>query len=111
MCYLPPVWRSYLDIPANAEASYASSLCSFSLSTLEVACNPGIRDFALIERKQPHAWRWAIASAAGLITAEGWETSDANAKRCAVEALQCVTEMASVQGDPHLGSRESALSA
>jgi hypothetical protein len=111
MSYLSPIWRSYLDIPANAEASYASSLCSFSLSTLEVACNPGIRDFALIERKQPHAWRWAIASAAGLITAEGWETTDTSAKRSASEALQGVMEMTSVQGEPRPGGRESVLRA
>jgi hypothetical protein len=105
--YISPIWRSYLDIPADAEASYASSLSSFSLTTLQVACNPGVRSFALIERKQPDTWRWAIAGAAGLITDEGWETTDANAKRSAVEALQCATERASIQSALHFENRGS----
>lgn len=88
MCFLSPVWRSYLDIPADAEAFQASSSSSFSLSTLEVACNPGITSFALIERKQPDTWRWAIISAAGPVTDEGWETTDIDAKRSAVAALE-----------------------
>jgi hypothetical protein len=88
MCFLSPVWRSYLDIPADAEASFVSSSSSFSLSTLEVAHNPGISSFALIERKKPDTWRWAIVSAAGPVTDEGWEPTDTDARRSAVLALQ-----------------------
>jgi hypothetical protein len=88
MCYLSPVWRSRLDMPAGPEASFATSMSSFSRATLEVACNPGITTFALVERKQPGAWRWAVGSAGGPVTHEGWETTDSGAKRSAVESLQ-----------------------
>jgi hypothetical protein len=63
----------------------------FSLSTLEVACNPAFPGFALTERKQPDTWRWAIISAEGSILEEGLERTETDAKRTAVEALQYVT--------------------
>ena len=93
MCYLSPIWRSHLDMPAGPEAFFASSMSSFSRATLEVACNPGIKTFALIERKQPDTWRWAIGSADGPITHEGWESTGANAKRSAVESLQRIMRL------------------
>lgn len=100
MCYLSPIWRSHLDMPAGPEASFASSMGSFSRATLEVACNPGIRICALIERKEPDNWRWAIGSAGGPITHEGWETTDANAKSSAVESLQRVVRQRSRLAGP-----------
>ena len=62
----------------------------FALDTLEVACNPGIASFGLTERKPPNMWRWAVVDAKGLITDEGWEPTQMDAKRSAVDALQHV---------------------
>jgi hypothetical protein len=88
MAFISPIWRSYYDIHINAEAAFASSSSSFSLSTLEVANNPGMSVFALTERKQPDLWRWATISAEGPIVEEGWETTQAGAKVSAINALQ-----------------------
>jgi hypothetical protein len=87
MAFLLPVWRSFRDIPADAEAAFASSSCTFSLATLEVACTPGIGGFALTERKQADMWRWAIVSVEGPIVDEGWEPTQACARTSAMESM------------------------
>lgn len=88
MLLLAPTWRSFVEIPADAEAAFASSASSFSLTTLEVASVPGSTDFALTERRLPDSWRWAVVSAEGSIVDEGWEPTQEDAKRSAVDALQ-----------------------
>jgi hypothetical protein len=89
MCFLHPVWRSFSDLPLNSEASRFSVSFSPSLATVEVACNPGIPRFAIVERKQPDLWRWAIAEGAGEpLIDEGWEPTQDDAKRTAVAALE-----------------------
>jgi hypothetical protein len=88
MAFFSPVWRSYYDISANAAAAFALSSSRFSLSTLEIASNPGMAGFALTERKQPDMWRWATISVEGPIVDEGWETTQADAKRSAIAALR-----------------------
>lgn len=88
MCYLAPMWRSFQDIPSDAEASCVSSSCLYSLATLEVACDPAVSNFALTERRQPDLWRWAIVSSDGALVSEGWESTQAIAKRAAVAALE-----------------------
>lgn len=82
------MWRSFQDIPSDAEASCVSSSCLYSLATLEVACDPAVSNFALTERRQPDLWRWAIVSSDGVLVAEGWESTQAIAKRVAVTALE-----------------------
>lgn len=88
MCYLAPMWRSFQDIPNDAEASCVSSSCLYSLATLEVACDPAVSSFALTERRQPDIWRWAIVSSDAKLVDEGWESTQAVAKRAAVAALE-----------------------
>jgi hypothetical protein len=83
-----PIWRSFLDISANAEAYLARSSSGFSLSTLEIANCPGVAGFALTEQIHPDLWRWATVSIEGPILDEGSETTQSEAKRSAVEALR-----------------------
>lgn len=90
MAFFSPVWRSYYDISSNAAAAFASSSSRFSLSTLEIASNPCMTGFALTERKQPDVWRWATISIEGPIVDEGWEATQADAKRSAIDALRRV---------------------
>jgi len=87
MTFLTPIWRSFRDIPADDEASFVSSSGNCSLDTLEVSCTPGIRSFALTERQQPDIWRWAVVGAREQVVEEGWEPTQTDAKKAAVEAL------------------------
>jgi hypothetical protein len=82
------MWRSFQDIPSDAEASWISASCLYSLATLEIACEPAMTSFALTERRQPDLWRWAIVCVEGPLVEEGWETTQAEAKRAAVGALE-----------------------
>ena len=88
MLFMAPIWRSFQDIHADAEAVCASSSSMFSLSTLEVTCDSGYPGFALTERRQHDMWRWALVSAAGPLVDEGWEPTELDAKRSAVGAMQ-----------------------
>ena len=92
MLFIIPIWRSFRDIASDAEASFASSSSQFSLNTLEVTCDPGYPGFALTERRQHDMWRWALVTAAGPIEEEGWEPTEAGAKRSAVGAMRHVIE-------------------
>jgi hypothetical protein len=92
MCFLSPVWRSFSDLPLNSEASRVSASCSLSLATLEVACNPGIPRFNLVERTQPDLWRWAIVGAGEALIDEGCESTQADARKAAVAALERDTD-------------------
>ena len=88
MLFMAPIWRSFQDIPADAEAAFASSLSMFSLSTLEVTCDPGFSGFALTERRQHDMWRWALVCSEGSVVDEGWEPTELDAKRSAVGAMR-----------------------
>ena len=88
-----PIWRSYSEISANAEADLARSSSGFSLSTLEIANCPGVVGFALTERIQPELWRWATVSIEGPILEEGTEATQVEAKVSAVEALRHKTTL------------------
>jgi hypothetical protein len=71
------------------EAASASACCSFSFATLEIACcHPGTASFALTEKRQIDAWRWAICSTQGLILRTGSEPTQTGAKKVAEEALR-----------------------
>lgn len=48
---------------------------------------PGSTSFSLTKRRQDDLWRRAIVSAEGSIADEGWEPTQADAKRSAVGAL------------------------
>jgi hypothetical protein len=87
MQFPTPIWRPYYEIRSNTEASIASASSSFSLSTLEITTNPGMAIFALTERKQPYMWRWATISVEGPVVDEGWESTQEDAKRSAIDAL------------------------
>jgi hypothetical protein len=82
-----PIWRSYCDISANAEADLAKSSSGFSLSTLEIAKWPGVSGFALIEHIRDDLWRWATVSVEGPILEEGSKATQAEARKSAVDAL------------------------
>lgn len=84
------MWRSFRDVPANGQGAHARSSSRFSLTILEVACNPGISVFALTERKPPDQWRWALVGAEGAVEFEGCEQTEADAKRAAVDTMRQV---------------------
>ena len=89
MSFLIPPWRSFRNLSANTEAAAASVCCSFSFATLEVACAcPGTANFALTEKRETDAWRWAICSTEGLVLQAGCESTQTGAKRVAEVALQ-----------------------
>ncbi|MFY9923105.1 MAG: hypothetical protein ABSF76_10375 [Opitutaceae bacterium] len=88
MLFMPPVWRSFSEITADAEAAFASSSSRFSLTTLEVTSDPGFSGFALTERRQCDMWRWALVSAEGPVVDEGWEPTESDAKKSAVGAMR-----------------------
>ena len=88
MLFLPPNWRSFRDIPADAEAAFAASSSRFSLCTLEVVCDPGFPGFALTEKRHLDVWRWALISAEGPVIDEGWEPTEIDAKKSAVGAMR-----------------------
>jgi hypothetical protein len=90
MQFLSPVWCSFPDISASAEAEFASSSSQFSLITLETTRDPGYPGFALTERKQHDEWRWALISAEGPVVEEGCEPTESDAKRTAVGAMRHV---------------------
>ena len=82
-----PTWRCFENICPGPEAASAAASCSFSLSTLEVASLPDSAGYALTERKQPEIWRWAVIGPVGYLLEEGFEPTQAAAKRAAAEAL------------------------
>ena len=84
-------WRPFQTLSSDAEAAVCSSVCLYSLATLQIAMSPAAERFALIEQKQPGVWRWATYSIQGRILDEGWEPDDATAKTVAEEALQWAT--------------------
>jgi hypothetical protein len=83
----PPIWRCFENISPGPEAASVAASCSFSLSTLQVACLPHVGGFALTERKQPEIWRWAIIGPVGYLLEEGFEPTQEAAKHAAAEAL------------------------
>jgi hypothetical protein len=86
---LLPLWRSFRTLDSDNEAASASACCDFSFATLEVACgNPGAASFALTEKRQIDAWRWAICSNQGLVLHAGCESTQTGAKKVAEEALR-----------------------
>jgi len=91
-----PVWRPFPCVTSDAEAAVYSEGCMFSLATLEVACHPSGTAFALIERKEPGTWRWAVVDLFGRVLVDGFEPSPCDAKQAAVEALQNVPARATM---------------
>jgi hypothetical protein len=83
----PPTWRCFENITPGPEAASVAASCSFSLATLEVTSIPDSAGFALTERKQPEIWRWAVIGPVGFLLEEGFEPTQADAKRAAAEAL------------------------
>jgi hypothetical protein len=83
-----PTWRCFENITPGAEAASVAASCAFSLATLEVTSIPDSAGFALTERKQPEIWRWAVIGPVGYLLEEGFEPTQADAKRAAAEALQ-----------------------
>ena len=82
-----PIWRCFRSLPSDSEAASVSKYCVFSLSTLEIACDPGTECIALVEQEQAGAWRWAVLDDAGVILEGGQESTQADAKGIAMEAL------------------------
>jgi hypothetical protein len=91
---LIPTWRCFENISPGPEAASVAASCSFSLATLEVASIEDSGGFALTERKQPEVWRWALIGPVGFLLEEGFEPTQADAKRAAAEAL-CMIRLAS----------------
>jgi hypothetical protein len=85
-----PTWRCFENISPGPEAASVAASCSFSLATLEVASMPDSAGYALTERKQPEIWRWAVIGPVGFLLEEGFEPTQAAAKRAAAEALQLI---------------------
>jgi hypothetical protein len=86
-----PIWRCFRSLPSDSEAASVSKYCVFSLSTLEIACDPETECIALIEREQADAWRWAVLNDAGVIMEGGQQSTQADAKCIAAEAFILMT--------------------
>src|SRR5262245_7686450 len=80
MFYLPallrwrrnaPRWRALCDIESAAEAEVVTARARFSLSTVEVMCNPAATFCALVERELPDVWRWAVYGVEDIARAQG----------------------------------------
>ncbi len=80
-------WRCFRNVASDAEAAAFSERCLFSLATLEIDCDPETHRFALTEREQPGAWRWAIVNDRGAILLAGREPTQDEAKTIAAFAL------------------------
>jgi hypothetical protein len=85
-----PTWRCFENLTPGPEAASVAASCSFSLATLEMASMPDSSGFALTERKQPEVWRWAVVGPVGFLLEEGFEPTQADAKRAAGEALRLI---------------------
>jgi hypothetical protein len=85
-------WRTFDRFPSGPEAACVGTTCAFSLSTLEVAVLHDCSGFAIIERKEPKVWRWAVVGKDGALLEEGCEASPAEAKNAASQALNFAEE-------------------
>jgi hypothetical protein len=83
-------WIRFENMTPGAKAASASSSCAFSLCTLEIASITDGAMFALVERKQPVIWRWAIVGANGVLLEEGFEANRSDAKSAVAGAVQLV---------------------
>ena len=83
-------WSPFENISSGPKAASAAASCEFSLCTLEVATIADAAGFVLTERKQPEVWRWAVIRANGVLLEEGFEPTQADAKRAAANALELV---------------------
>ena len=89
MSFSIPCWRSFRTLDSDNEAASASACCDFSFATLEIACeNPGVASFALTEKRQIDAWRWAVCSTQGQVLHAGCEPTQTEAKKIAEKALR-----------------------
>lgn len=82
-----PLWRCFRSLSSDSEAASVSKYCVFSLSTLEITCDPGTECFALVEQEQAEAWRWAVMDDAGVLLEGGQESTRVDAKSIAMDAL------------------------
>jgi hypothetical protein len=83
-------WNRFENLTPGPKAATASSSCAFSLCTLEIAPIADSATFALVERKQPETWRWAVIGANGIPLEEGFESNQLDAKRSAARAARLV---------------------
>ena len=110
-------WRTFDNFPSGPEAATVASTCAYSLATLEVAVLHACSGFAIVERKAPEVWRWAVVGKDGVLLEEGCETCPAEAKGAASRALtfaeECDDEPLAVQAFAMSGGPEcpSALPA
>lgn len=64
-----------------------SARCRFSLSTVEVICNPSAMFCALVEQEHPTTWRWAVYGIEDDALEEGSAPTNRAARRAALRAL------------------------
>jgi hypothetical protein len=88
MIILDPTWLAFESLTPGVEAAACSANCLFSFATLEIAHPAGAACFALTERRQPGAWRWAIVNAIGEVTDDGWEPTQDGAKLASATRLR-----------------------
>ncbi len=81
-------WRSYANLPSDAEAAAISGFCRFSLATLEIACSPVTNSVALVEQEHPDAWRWLVVNPDGFVTDSGTEPSRECAQSAVIRAFR-----------------------
>jgi hypothetical protein len=82
-----PRWRSLCELTSPAEAELVTSRCRFSLSTVEVLCNPAATYCALVEQELPRTWLWSVYGVEDIPRAAGAAPTRAAAQRAAVKAL------------------------
>ncbi len=102
-----PRWRSLCHLSGAPEAALVSARCSYSLSTVEVMCNPSALFCALVEQEHPATWRWAVYGTADIALDEGTAPTKATARRAATRVLVTLDR----QGVIQLHRRKSAAPA
>ena len=104
MLFIAPTWRPFQAIHSDSESAFVGSACLYSLSTLEATCDSGYCGFALVERREADAWRWALIAADGTVVREGEALTVADAKRAAVETMRRVMDPVEVRGNSDQGT-------
>lgn len=79
-----PTWRVLAELPLS-QAAFVAARSQCDPSTVYVTCIPGETSFAVAGQDAERGWHWAIFSAFGIRLDYGWEETQNDAQRVAME--------------------------